>query len=573
MDVTEASFNDIISPSGIQYVIPVWQRLYSWGDKEWTDLWEDIDLLCERIKKGESAQHFLGPMVVKTVEEKVGEITRRLVIDGQQRITTLLVICALLRDCAKEKKEKTTAGAIDDFILRNKYAKSPQDELKLRPTAADRVTFEKILNGKYAKDEEDGSQIGAAYEFFSSAVRSHKKYSIDELLTAVKSLKIVTIRLRDQDDPNRIFETLNFRGRELTQSDLIRNYFMMAIRDEKKAEQAYANLWLPMQRGLGSDTPERMENLENFLRHFVVMNDHQFVKRDQVYIQVREQLRHSSESDIAPRMEMMKHFSEYYGKLLFPKRESSLQLRAALHHLNRLGIRVHYPLTLKIYDAYDSGKVTETEFEGILKTIESYIVRRFFHSMPTNPLNRLFASLCSLDAKKGMLSRLSSELSEKEPWSTQYWPHDDEFRKDILRVPIYDVNPNRCHLILEAIESSFRHPEETDLEKLTVEHVMPEKLSDQWSRYLGPQAEEIHRKYGDTLGNLTLIAGPPNSSLSNRLFSVKKKKWYSRSHVELTKELARDWKEWTETDIERRARKIADRALKIWQRPSSHKHR
>ena len=568
-DVAEASFNEIVSPAGTQFIIPIWQRLYSWEYKELNDLWEDLMKIHERLRKGESAEHFLGPIVIKTVEEKVGEITRRVLIDGQQRLTTLLLICALIRDKAKAEGNERLANEIEDSLLFNKYAKKIEDKPKLRPTEADRRLFDLIINGERLEAPSEGSQLYFAYNVFKDLLETSKdKYDMDTLLDCIKKLKIVTIRLDERDNPNRIFETLNFRGRELAQSDLVRNYFMMAIRDAIKANQIYNDIWFPMQQGLGPNTSERIQNLEAFLRHYIVMNKHKFVKENQVYAEIRERLKDSSEDQVISELNRIRKYSQYYERLLCPGKEENAKIAKEIERLDRLKIGVYYPFLLRVYDAFNSAdrKIDEDDFCNILRIIESYIVRRLFHQLPTNSLNRLFASLCGL-AEDDLVASLQKELAEKEEWRAQYWPKDDEFKEDFQTVPMYKISPQRCRFVLETLEESFMHPEAIRLEGLTIEHIMPETLTQEWKNYLGKDWENTYNRYLNTIGNLTLVAGPPNVAIGNKLLGEKKEEWYKYSNVELTKEIAKKWDEWTQAQIKERAENLAERAVRIWARP------
>jgi len=566
VDVTEATFNDIVSQARTQFVVPIWQRLYSWEEKEWKDLWEDLINLYEKLQHGELAEHFLGSIVVKTIEEKIGGMTRRVLIDGQQRLMTLLLLCSLIRDRARAKGRDELAEEIEYSFLFNKYAKKAEDKPKLQPTEPDRRLFYLILKGEFSGEFNNSSQLYFAYEFFKDMLESEAdKYDLEKLLDCIRRLKIVTIRLEENDNPNRIFETLNFRGKELVQSDLVRNYFMMAIKDDLKTYQIYKDIWLPMQQGLGSKTLEQMQNLETFLRHYVVMIKHNTIKKNQIYAEIRQKLKYSSEDQVISELKTIRKYSQYYERLLYPNRENDPDISKGINRLNRLKVGVHYPFLLKVYHAFESGKISKDDFCDILKTIESYIVRRFFQRLPTNSLNRLFASLCELP-EENLANSLKSELASKERWRAQYWPTDEEFQKSFCSFPIYDISYEKCRFVLESLEESFGHPEEVKFEKLTIEHIMPETLNEDWKKYLGDNWESIHDKYLHTIGNLTLIAGPPNSTIRNKLFHEKKNEWYANSNVCLTKELAKRWDEWTEIQIQERALSLAKRALKIWPR-------
>lgn len=555
-----------MSPSRIQFVIPIWQRTYSWEWDQWQDLWEDLMDLYERLRKGESANHFLGPIVLKTVEEKVGKITRRVIIDGQQRLATLLLLCALIRDKARGNGDDKLAEEIDDHLLFNEYAKKTEDKPKLCPTEADRKIFNKILSAEGSEELGEDNQLSAAYAFFEYKFEEEKdRFDLEGLLDCIRALKMVTIRLEEDDNPNRIFETLNFRGKELAQADLVRNYFMMAVEDESIADQLYKSVWFPMQQNLGKGTLERAENLEDFIRHYVIMIKHATVKKDETYREVRQRLKYATQDEVISELKTISTYSKHYEKLLFPERESNMPIGRGIERLNRLRVGVHYPFLLKVYNGFENGTINIEDFLIVLKTIESYVVRRIFQRLPTHSLNRLFADLCKLP-QKDVAEALQSEFAGKESWAAQYWPSDSEFKESFSTLPIYRISPERCRFVLKTLEESFEHPEKVDLSGLWIEHVMPETLSQAWKDYLGESWEDIYDTYVHTIGNLTLIAPSPNESIKNKLFSEKKKEWYQESNVSLTKEINKKWDEWRPDGIQGRAKVLAERALKIWPR-------
>lgn len=565
-DVTEATFNDIITPSRIQFIIPIWQRTYSWELQQWKDLWEDLMDLYEKLCKGESAQHFMGPIVLKTLEQKIGGITRWVIIDGQQRLTTLLLICALIRDIAKDKGEINLVKEIEGQFLFNEFAKNIEDKPKLVPTEADRKFFDIIIRGEKLNFNLS-SQLHAAYAFFEEVLKTKQdSLELERLLDCVRALKMVTIRLEEGDNPNRIFETLNFRGKPLAQSDLVRNFFMMSIKEPARADDVYLNIWFPMQQALGLDTLQRIENLEMFLRHYVVMLKQTVVKEDKIYSEIRGRLKHSTEDQIISELKTISEYSKLYEKLLFPAREDDPEISKGIERLNRLKIGVHYPFLLKVYKNFTSLKIGKEDFCAILKIIESYLVRRIFKRLPTHSLNRLFAELCELP-ESNIRSALETRLASKEEWSAQYWPKDEDFKEQFLKVPIYKISSEKCRFVLETLEEDFKHPEPVRFDNLWIEHIMPETLSPEWKEYLGENWKATYDNYLHTIGNLTLIAPSPNVSLQNKMYSEKKKEWYNTSNISLTRELIDKWDDWKEQQILERAKILAERAIKIWPRP------
>ncbi|MGA2876986.1 MAG: DUF262 domain-containing protein, partial [Nitrososphaerales archaeon] len=377
-DVAEVPFSDVVSSFHTQFVIPVWQRQYAWEIKEWSDLWEDIWAVYVKQTKGEAAEHFLGPVVLKTVEEKIGEITRRIIIDGQQRLTTLLLLLAVIRNRAKEDGDEKLVKQIEEHFLFNEDAAKDEDRPKLRLTKADREAFEQIIQGENLGSA-NASQLIPAFAFFTVLLETfNAKFDSSKLFDTIRKLTLVTMRLDEKDNPNRIFETLNYRGKELAQSDLVRNLFMMSIKDDVKAEHAYNHTWFPMEQGFGPTTRERTENLELFLRHYLTMIKSVTVKEDNVYAEIRGRVKSADQSQTIKELQAISDYAKYYQRLLFPNTVREPEIAEGLERLNGFGVTVHYPFTMKVYHAYESKVVPLEDFISILRTIESYIVRRYF---------------------------------------------------------------------------------------------------------------------------------------------------------------------------------------------------
>lgn len=570
VNLADVSFNELMSQSGIQFVIPTWQRLYSWEDKQWEDLWDDLMNMYDRLQQGQTIEHFLGPIVVKTTEERVGQMSKRILIDGQQRLTTLTVLCALLRTIANGSKDNQLGDEIADSFIFNRYAKSPADRLKLSPTQADMKAF-KIITDSQQLDQlwSTGSQLARAWDFFVDKLKEDgKKLTVASLLNCIKRLRIVTINLSPTDDPNRIFETLNSRGKELGQADLIRNYFMMAVKNDADAASLYDNLWFPMQERLGHDNDERIQNLEEFFRQQAIMTNRSFIKESDVYEKLKTRLRFVDEKGKVRELKTISDDSKLYERLLFPEREPNREISSRLARINRLEVGVSFPFLLKAYRLYasDSQKLSVKDFISILDAIESFAIRRLFHNAPTHSLNRFFASLCGLDDDV-LPKQLRRTFASKQNWEAQYCPSDSEFEEDIAAFQIYKESSDRCRFILETLEERLAHPEPVELKGLSIEHVMPETLSEDWQHYLGPDWENIYTNHVNTLPNLTLIAPAKNSSIGNKSFDEKKAKWYNKSNVSLTKEITRDYSDWKEVDMVKRGKRLAKLAVEIWPRP------
>lgn len=554
MDVHDEKFGNLIYTRR-QYVVPIWQREYSWGIRQWKELWNDIMRLYEEVfkkERGQDTNHFMGSIVLKPRE--LGGVEKYVVIDGQQRISTLLVILALVRDAAKTENP-TLSNTIQSSYLLNRDIKSLDEQFKLCPSVTDNPPFEKMMNG----ESDVTGRFGDAYNFFKQRLLAEKEKGTDgcdlEKLKEIiiDNLRLVEIILSEKDDSNRIFETLNSRGLDLEQADLVRNFFMMKIGKESEAENLYASTWLPMQENLLT-----AENLTEFFRHYLAMESHATVMQDEIYGLMQENLKWSTEEETIAELKKAKEYSKYYQRLLFPNKEPNSELRRRLERLNIWKVSTSYPFLLKAY----LGKIPEGDLCRVVEIIESFVVRRHFCNVKTNSLNTIFTSLCRLD-DKDLVASLEKELANYR-WNYR-WPNDEEFAESFQTFPIYKSSYTKCHLILSSLEQSFEHPEKVELSGLTIEHVMPETLTDWWKTHLGSEWQRVHSELLDTVGNLTFVAGPINPSLSNLPF-LEKKKWFMKTKVELSVHF-QSLENWTRTEIVERAKVLSSKALQIWKHP------
>lgn len=523
-----------------QYVIPLFQRTYSWTKKEWEILWNDIIELCEmEIPR----THFIGSIVnLPTVSVPEG-VTKYLLIDGQQRLTTIFILLILLRNIAKQKGNNRFADEINNTLLVNQY-KYDLDYYKLMPTQIDRNAYQNLINQKTNNEE---NNLYKAYSYFEKKINqvniNHEK--IKQIITNYFS--VVSIVLDKDDNPYLVFESLNAKGRPLTQADLIRNYFFMRIHVNNQ-EEIYNKYWLPMQNALN-------ESLTEFLRHFL-MKDGQVIKQDDIYYVLKEKV---NESNALQYLAELKKYSNFYQKFKFPEYEEEPKLQKMFERLNRIEVTTAYPLLLNIYNIYSEKVINIDEFVEILKIIENYLIRRFVCNIPSNQLNKIFPSIYSIINSKyndNIINGLKTILQ------TKGYPKDNEFYFRFKETKFYGAGDRliKTKLILETIESSYNHKESVAFENLTVEHIMPQTLSEWWKEHLGEDWEDTHELLLHTIGNLTLTAY--NSELSNCDFFTKKEK-LSDSHLELNKYFTNIDK-WTKTEIENRCEFLANKALEIW---------
>ena len=522
-----------------QYVVPLFQRPYSWTKKEWEVLWNDLVDLYEMENP---RKHFIGSIVTMQTHSSPEGIAKYLLIDGQQRLTTIFILLALLRDMAKQNRQERLSDEINNTLLVNSY-KDGLDYFKLQPTQDDRGPFHSIIRSESPFSKQD--KISEAYLFFASKLR-RQSIDIQKLKKVIcEHLLAVSIVLDQEDDPHLVFESLNAKGRELTQADLIRNYFFMKIYIDKQ-ESIHARYWLPMQKKLG-------ENLTEYVRHYLMRNG-SVVKQNEVYFAIKDLI---NENDALECLKDLTCFAEYYHKLLKPEEEANKEIQYALLRLNRLDVTTAYPFLLNCYAFYTQSEISKADFVEILRVIENFIVRRFVCNRPTNPLNKFFASLCTQVKDTGMnIDKVKLILQAKD------YPKDAEFKDRLINTKLYGSGDRatKTKLILEALEASYGHKENVLFDSLSVEHVMPQTLTEDWQSYLGEDWETIYGLLLHTIGNLTLTGY--NSKLSNAPWEAKKQQ-LADSHLELNKYFQGKYS-WRQEDIEQRSAFLANKAILIW---------
>jgi len=540
MKASETHLQEIIEGTK-QYIIPMFQRTYSWKDKQWNQLWEDI---IDLVDDDQNQSHFIGSIVSIPINASTHGIQQFLVIDGQQRLTTLLILLAAMRDVAKAQGNEGLSNEIHNTLLVNTY-KSGEEFYKFLPTQVDKKYFKKVVNIDTLTGLEE-SLIIKAYEFFFKKIEIRDDISVLKSIVTAK-LSIVSIVLSPDDNPYLVFESLNAKGQPLTQSDLIRNHVFMRIPPEEQENQ-YLLYWLPMQEKLG-------DQLTEFIRHYlggVNIN----VRKNEVYVKFKEKV---DGQDIIAFLKILAKFADYYNKLLNPSLEENIKVRKCLQRINDFDARTAYPFLLYIYRDFKQQKYTTDQFIEILKIIENYLVRRFVCNIESKSLNKTFYALynqVSMQDAEQSIEEIISYLQNRG------YPKDPEFSTSLKMNHFYGPSERRKKgaYILKAIEESFSHKEPADLSVASIEHIMPQTLTEIWLNELGVNAESVHSTYLHTLGNLTLTGY--NSELSNEPFVVKKK-YLKKSNYQINKGIS-SYDEWNQESIEKRADDLINIVLKVW---------
>jgi len=530
-----------------QFLVPLFQRTYSWKRRHVARLWEDIENTQDRDEPG----HFFGSFVTMPIPASASGVRKYTIIDGQQRLATVFILLAALRNRIVElRPDYEKKDEINETYLVNKY--HPEDKYKVVSTQADRDQFFAIIDELDPRLEDD-HLVAKCYRFFRD--RLLKVQDLDELIaikdTMLHKFCVVDIRLESDDNPYLIFESLNATGTPLTQADLVRNYLFMGI-EESKQQEVYERLWFPMQQ-------ELQDHLEPFIRHYLAM-DGSIPDFRRIYATLKEAADRQRRGDagVMDTLVELSKYSGYYHRFLSPENESRKELRNYFGKLKRLRVTTSYPLLLRLYEDYANNTISSDDFRGCLKAIETYIVRRAVCGIPTNVLNRYLPTVYNALDQDNLVESLRTKL--RSDTGARRMPDNDEFERCLKQRKLFG---NRIlRYLLEEIEK-FENREVVDFETLQVEHIMPQTLSDEWKMELGSDWELSHGKWVDTLGNLTLTGYNPE--YSNRLFLEKRdmSRGFRDSGLQLNRDLAR-LDRWTANQIVERAEKLSRIASKMW---------
>lgn len=552
MKAGQVVFRDLLG-GNIQYRVPLFQRTYSWGETNWQSLWDD---LLEVYALKEPRDHFIGAVVTLPMPDSPEHATKYMLIDGQQRLTTLFILLAVVRDAAEAAGLSRLAAEIQEMSLINKFAARPDEREKLKPTQQDEAPFKAVIDGGPAPSS---SRIEQARRFLRDVLAKGdlegKTLDLERLRQCITAyLSLVSIRLEQDDSPHRIFESLNNKGMALTASDLIRNHIFMRIQFAKEQEQAYNQLWYPMQQRMEYDNGTSA--LSDFVWRYL-MKDGELPRYDEVFEAMRKRI-DSGPSSVMEVLGELNRYAQYYVRLSKPDNETVPTIRDQLKRLNQWEVEVAYPYLLTAMAQREKGIVDEAQLLAVLQMIESYVVRRIICGVPTNRLRRVFGRMASLVSDHDYVDSCRQYLLDNE------WPEDAMFHQMFQTARIYiGARLSRTRLILTSLESSYAHHEPILMtDQITIEHVMPQTFNDAWRTALGSEANSVHERLLHTIGNLTYSGY--NSEMGNAPFADKKK-ILGQSHFELNRWIVRQ-EHWRENEITIRARELADRALSIWKR-------
>lgn len=559
MKATEAKLLSFLQKSP-QFVIPIYQRTYSWTEKQCRQLWDDI------LRAGSSdtiAVHFIGSIVY--VEQGLSQVTHQaplLVIDGQQRLTTVsLLIEALARALGdSEPVDGFTAAKLRHYYLSNPL-ESGERYFKLVLSQTDNASLKAVIKN-IEQPKEPSLRVMQNFKLFTELL-AEQKGDLAVVCRGIAKLVVVDIALsRDQDNPQLIFESMNSTGKELSQADLIRNYILMGLEPELQT-RLYEEYWRPMELDFGQEAYGTQ--FDSFMRHYLTVRTGDIPREREVYEAFKDHSRTTpvQAAGIEALVKEIRTFARYFCALALG-REEDATLGTAFHDLRELKIDVAYPFLLELYADYASGTLSAADFATAVRLVETYVFRRAICAIPTNSMNKTFATFSKALKKDHYLESIQAHFLTLP--SYRRFPANEEFRRDLQTRDLYNFRSRSYWL--RRFENHGRK-ERVPVDQYTIEHILPQNpdLSASWKQALGSEWQHVQQQWLHTLGNLTLTGY--NAEYSDRPFSDKRdmKGGFKESPLKLNAGLGQ-LDVWNETTIQGRAKRLANEALAVWTAPT-----
>ena len=589
MKARESRLNNLLEIRNQKFVIPVFQRKYSWTEKQCQTLWDDIISLSER---GADAGHFIGSIVCYQVndEEMPGVINEKILIDGQQRLTTLsLIMIAIARTYMQmgEEGTKIAKAIMNQYVLNADF--DGEDKYKLIPTYDDKETFIALIENRENELKTYSQNMLDNFKLFYDNLDNDKE-TLEKIYKGINKLDIVYVVLtKNQDNPQLIFESMNSTGKGLSQGDLLRNYLLLGG-DSSEQKDLYENYWKPIEQDFGQD--DYVNKFDFFLRDYLTMVERKTVNLGVGYDEYKE---YYSDKNISKRdmLKDLRRFSKYYSRI-YRCIDNDKELNDLWKELKIQRVDVANPFLMQVYSDYEEAQETheyelsKQDFIDIIKTINSYVFRRYIVGIPTNSLNKTFAVLYNSinkdDYKNSVIATLMLLDSYKE------FPNDDEFETSFFTKDIYTTRLK--NYILEKLENDNHLNSITiDGSDISIEHILPETKEDSfkqwWKEALGANWKELKKNNEHRLGNLTITKGVYNTQMSDLPFLKKLNVpgGIVDSHYRISESVIYETDEngnyildqdnnkikrteWNISDIDERTRTLVKQALNIWKYPS-----
>lgn len=549
---------------GAQFVIPVYQRNYTWtANHEVKQLLDDIDA----VVRGERKKHFIG--IIIYLEKNVSFSDReRSLIDGQQRLTTLFLILYAIKHILQEQGDIKNAEKIEKIFLINEYSET--NKLKLKPLVADDEVYQQIVNGDFENIKANESKVYKNYLYIKSFIKHELvDFSIDEFFSAINKLYLVCVPVGLNDYPQKIFESINATGAKLTASDLIRNFLLMPIVSDKQ-DNYYVNFWKPIEDIFDNDS----KKMQDFFRFFLTAKKGTTVLRSNVYSEFTQWYANSvheyTEDGI---FKLILRYAKYYQAIYkLPIDELDKELRLPIEEFRYTSSEMVAPLLMELYslnktkDILGSQFLTNDNFASIVTILNSYLMRRALCGLDTSDITKYFPSLLKslmLECKddfSGIVTVFKKYLIDRNKGTGRLMPDDKMLAERIKTANMYTLRQAVLNFF-KKLESED-NPATVDFSKLSIEHLMPQTPSNEWLNALNVEKNEyeenIHR-----LGNLTLAARQDNSKMGNKPWEYKNSVLSSTKHIKMNSALL-EKETWNIDEINKRTDELIADIIRLY---------
>ena len=564
MKANEINLNRFLSQPDTQFLIPVYQRNYDWTQSQCKQLLDDIF----HIGQNQTTAHFIGSIVYVHDDIYSASGIRELsIIDGQQRLTTITLIYLRLYQLASDLGYERLKSQINETYLINKFA-AEEEKLKLRPTENNDKALKFLLRNNASEEFSQFSRLIENFNYFKTRITEENYEVVRE---GLNKLMFVEISLdRDKDDPQKIFESLNSTGLELSQADLIRNFILMGL-DRKNQNKIYEKYWEIIEQ-TAKEEKTNTNKVSDFIRDYLTLENKKIPNKKKVYEEYKQKFPFKSINQLETNLSRIKSLVFHYNKLLNPLNEIDNDIRKQLSYINRLEVNVAYPFIMKVYDDYAKGLISKEIFIEVLELIQSYSWRRFILGLPTNALNKIFMVLYQDVDQNNYLYSIQRSLMKKK--GSGRFPRNAEVINVLKEKDMYNIKGRNRIYFLERLEN-YQNKEFVTIDgntDITIEHIFPRNPDPKWKIDLEEtEYNDLKEKYLHTIANLTLSGN--NGALGNKPFPEKrdmnvenKEQGYSFSRLWLNQRLG-TLEKWDKSELHTRFNRIKERFLKVWSIP------
>lgn len=542
---------------GKQFVIPVYQRKYTWTvKKQLEQLIKDLVVLIkdETLQK----QHFLGTVVY--LENIINYKTERSIVDGQQRVVTMFLIAHAMKSLAENEIRQRE---IDETYLQNfGEPVGTRYRQRLFPSVADGNDYLVISEGRYDEiNEKSESNIVRNFLFLQSELRKMvNEYGYDKVLYALKRFSIVYIKLDDRDNAQQIFESINSTGERLTASDLIRNFIMMNKSNEEQTN-LYSRYWRRLE-----EVFDNSKGMEDFFRYYLASITGEYSAKHILYQAFKDYWHKAKRTSTdAELLEKLVRYSGYFANLYI--NQANGQYENVISDFQNMDSMMPAPFVLGLSEwYYNEGKITEQQFYEVIKILNVYQLRRYFNGDDTSRVSKAFPiylknvkKYAQLTGFENIVDIVKYVLITRNQSNNMALPTDKAIKSNMLNTNAYVMRLTRW--LLNKIENNS-NPAKLDMNGLSIEHIMPQTITPYWESKACVKGEE-YTELVNTIGNLTLVTKPDNSAAGNKNFEVKKKIFEDTLHICMNKNLYK-LNEWTVEDITKRSENLIDEFIKLY---------